>query len=176
MEQQLPPTTPHEEHLPKVLRDSPGFLLNRAARIIREMNTEVLRPTGLTVRDLGLLRLIATEGPLTQQELSSKHGTDRTTIVDVIDGLEKRELVTRTTNSKDRRSYLLTVTPRGSKLLTAASKLTNKQKKKFLAAIDDDEWAVLRDLLQRLIAFHEHHNEQLPSTKVSQPKDEKAEK
>jgi DNA-binding MarR family transcriptional regulator len=159
MPEQLPPPASHQEHLPQVFRDSPGFLLNRAARIIREMNTEVLKPTGLSVRDLGLLRLIATEGPLTQQELSVKHGTDRTTVVDVIDGLERRELVTRATNSKDRRSYLLTVTPRGNKLLAAANKLTAKQRKKFLAAIDDNEWNVLKELLQRLIAFHEQNGD-----------------
>ena len=158
MPEQMPPDNSPEKHLPPVLRDSPGFLLNRAARIIREMNTEVLKPTGLSVRDLGLLRLIAAEGPLTQQELSMKHGTDRTTIVDVIDGLEKRELVMRATNTKDRRSYLLTVTPRGNKLLAAANKLTARQKKNFLAAIDDHEWTVLQDILIRLIAFHEQRN------------------
>jgi MarR family transcriptional regulator, lower aerobic nicotinate degradation pathway regulator len=146
---------PSKDVIPRALVDSPGFLLNRAARIIREMNNQVLKPTGLSVRDLGLLRVIATEGPLSQQELSSKHRTDRTTIVDVIDGLEKRELVARLPNPKDRRSYLLTVTPRGTKLLAAANKLTDKEKKRFLAALTEDEWENMRALLARIINFHE---------------------
>ena len=141
--------------IPQALVDNPGFLLNRAARIVREMNNQVLKPTGLSVRDLGLLRIIASEGPLSQQELSSKHRTDRTTIVEVIDGLEKRELVIRSANAKDRRSYLLTVTPRGTKLLAAAKKLTDKEKVKFLAALTPEEWETMRALLARIINFHE---------------------
>jgi len=141
--------------IPPALIDSPGFLLNRSARIIRDMNNTVLKPLGLSVRDLGLLRVIGSEGPLTQQELSSKHKTDRTTIVEVIDGLEERKLVVRSTNVKDRRSYLLTITPRGAKLLAAANKMTDKEKRNFLQALNDDEWQNLRALLTRIIIFHE---------------------
>lgn len=141
--------------IPSALSDSPGFLLNRAARIIREMNTEILKPTGLSVRDLGLLRVIATDGPLSQQALSGKHKTDRTTIVEVVDGLEKRELVVRLPNESDRRSYLLRITPRGTKLLAAANKLTEKTKNRFLEELSESEWATLKDLLSRLIVHHE---------------------
>lgn len=149
-----------EEHsspyvIPSILADSPGFLLNRAARIIRDMNTEVLKPTGLSVRDLGLLRVIAADGPLSQQALSEKHKTDRTTMVEVIDGLEKRQLVVRLRNASDRRSYLVTITPRGAKLLAAANKLTAREKGKFLEPLTADEWQSLRQLLSRLIVFHE---------------------
>jgi DNA-binding MarR family transcriptional regulator len=143
--------------IPAALADSPGFLLNRSARLIRDRNTEALKPTGLTVRDLGLLRVIASEGPLTQQGLSERHKTDRSTIVDVIDGLEKRQLVMRSANPRDRRSYLLMITPRGKKLLAAANKLTLKEKQKFLEALNEDEWHILRELLARLINFHDGH-------------------
>jgi len=141
--------------IPAVLSESPGFLLNRAARIIRDMNTEALKPTGLSVRDLGLLRIIAAEGPLSQQALSDKHKTDRTTIVEVIDDLERRQLVLRSQNIQDRRSHSLTVTPRGAKLLAAANRLTSKKKKEFLSALGEGEWQTLRELLVRLITFHE---------------------
>jgi len=141
--------------IPAVLADSPGFLLNRSARLIRDKNMEALKPTGLNIRDLGLLRVIASEGPLSQQALSARHKTDRSTVVDVIDGLEKRELVMRSTNPRDRRSHLLVVTPRGKKLLNAANKLTQKEKKSFLQALTEEEWQLLRSLLTRLIEFHD---------------------
>jgi DNA-binding MarR family transcriptional regulator len=141
--------------IPAALSDSPGFLLNRSARLIRDKNTDALKPTGLTVRDLGLLRVIASEGPLTQQALSERHRTDRSTVVDVIDGLEKRQLVMRSVNPRDRRSYLLMITPRGKKLLAVANKLTLKEKQKFLEALTDEEWQLLRGLLARLINFHD---------------------
>jgi DNA-binding MarR family transcriptional regulator len=140
--------------VPKSLSDSAGFLLNRAARIIREMNTAALAPLGLSVRELGLLRIIASDGPLSQQVLGEKHNTDRTTIVELIDLLEKRELVQRIVNTKDRRAYLIYLTPKGKRVLAKALKLTQKQQEKFLAALNESEWLTLKQMLVRLISHN----------------------
>jgi DNA-binding MarR family transcriptional regulator len=150
--------------IPAALSNSAGFLLNRAARLIRQMNSEALKPTGLSLRDLGILRLVSSEGPLSQQALSDRHKTDRTTIVDTVDLLEQRRLVVRLTNEKDRRSYLVTITPRGEKVLARANRLTRKEQKKYLSALSEEEWQSLRSLLIRLISFHEGR----PSTAVSE--------
>jgi DNA-binding MarR family transcriptional regulator len=137
--------------VPHSLSDSVGFLLNRAARIIREMNTAALAPLGLSVREMGLMRIISFDGPLSQQALGEKHNTDRTTIVELIDLLEKRDLVQRIVNPKDRRSYLIYLTPKGKRVLTKALKLTSKQQENFLAALNDSEWTMLKQMLARLI-------------------------
>jgi DNA-binding MarR family transcriptional regulator len=140
--------------VPQSLSDSAGFLLNRAARIIREMNTAALAPLGLSVRELGLLRIISSDGPLSQQALGGKHNTDRTTIVELIDLLEKRALVQRIVNTKDRRAYLIYLTPKGKRVLAKALKLTHKQQEKFLAALNDSEWLTLKEMLMRLISHN----------------------
>ena len=140
--------------VPRSLAQSAGFLLNKSARIIREMNNAALAPLGLSVRELGLLRIIASEGPLSQQALGERHNTDRTTIVELIDTLEKRDLVQRIVNAKDRRAYQISLTPRGRRVLGKALRLTNKQQEKFLSALSEEEWSALRQTLIRLIVSH----------------------
>jgi len=142
------------EPVPEVLANSAGFLLNRATRIIREMNEHVLSVLQLSPRELGILRIIDSEGPLTQQALGKKHSVDRSTVVQIIDDLEQRQLVTRVANKVDRRSNLLYLTKRGQKTLSQAVRLIENQQKVFLEPIEDAEWELLRVCLIKLINAH----------------------
>ncbi|HEY9783939.1 MAG TPA: MarR family transcriptional regulator [Candidatus Obscuribacterales bacterium] len=137
--------------VPDAMSDSAGFLLNRAARIIRERVSAALQPLGLTPQQLGLLRIIDAHGPLSQQALSKGHKTDRTTVVHLLDELEKRELVIRTSNAQDRRSNLLFLTPRGRKVFLRAKKLAEREQSRFLAPLGGDEWEQMRQALIKLI-------------------------
>src|SRR5277367_6521579 len=130
--------------VPDSLVDSAGFLLGRTTSILRERVTLALSPLGLSPRELGLLKIMSAEGPLTQQALGKKHNTDRTTIVQSIDQLERRDLVVRVKNTSDRRSYMLHLTPRGKKTLALASRLAQREQERFLAALSESEWGSLR--------------------------------
>ena len=137
--------------VPASLAQSAGFLLSRSARLLQERNELVLEPLKLSLRELGAMRIIDDEGPLTQQALGERHNIDRTTVVQIIDGLEKRDLLTRVTNEQDRRSNLLYLTPRGKKTLTAALKLVNKQQESFLAPLDQSERDAFFHSLNKLL-------------------------
>jgi len=140
--------------IPDSLADNAGFLLNRAGKIIHDMNEETLKPLKLSPRDLGLLRIIAEEGPLSQQAIGQKHSIDRTTIVSILDQLEKRDLVTRISNQADRRVNLLYITPRGKKTVAQAVRLVERQQEQFLAPLKGDEWQLLKQALTTLIMHH----------------------
>jgi len=142
------------EPVPASLSDSAGFLLNRAARIIREMVSEALQPLGLSPQEMGLLKLLAAGGPSTQQGLCTKHNIDRTTMVQLVDGLEERQLVIRQPSSADRRANLIFLTPRGRKTLSKASRLAQKQQQRFLSPLSEPEWEVLRQHLIKLLEYH----------------------
>lgn len=138
--------------IPPSLCQSAGFLLNYNARIIRERLMEVLSPMHLTLRELGLLRILADEGTLNQHELGRKHGIDRTSVVQLIDQLEARQLVERSRNKDDRRSKLIFLTPRGRKTLLQAKRLVEKEQKAFLSDLSEEEWEILRVLLLKLLS------------------------
>jgi len=149
-------TTGGSEERPAVplpLTDSAGFLLNRAGRIIRTRVTAALSPLSLTPQELGILRVLAANGPLSQQALSKIHEIDRTSMVHLIDGLEARQILIRMPNLNDRRSHLIHLTPRGQKTLKQALKLALKEQVDFLSPLSDEEWDTLRRCLLKLIAY-----------------------
>lgn len=140
--------------IPSSLANNAGFLLNRTARIIHQSAERALSVLNLSTRELGILRIVSSEGPLTQQSLGKKHNIDRTTVVQLIDALEQRDLLTRVANTADRRSNLLYLTNRGKKTLAQGVKLAEKEQAKFLAPLHASEWEALRLTLSKLIEHH----------------------
>ena len=108
----------------------------------------------LSLRELGVLRILGSEGPLTQHGLGKRHKIDRTSIVQLIDLLEERELVQRNKNSEDRRSNFISLTPRGRKTLAKAARLVDKQQKEFLSPLSEAEWEAMRLSLLKLLSHH----------------------
>jgi MarR family transcriptional regulator, lower aerobic nicotinate degradation pathway regulator len=140
--------------VPAVLADSAGFLLNRAAGIIREAMSESLKPLHLSPQEMGLLRLVDAGSPQTQQALSKKNNIDRTTMVQLLDGLEERQLLMRQSDPADRRANLICLTPRGRKTLSQALRRARAQQQKFLSPLSEAEWETLRGLLVKLLEHH----------------------
>src|SRR5260370_41947072 len=107
--------------IPPSLADRSGALLTIAARTGQELAGKRLAPMGLTVRLCGVLNLLR-NGPISQQELGEQLRIDRTTIVELIDQLERQGVVVRRRNAAGRRSYALVLTPQGRAVQTRASK------------------------------------------------------
>ena len=153
----MSPSSKSESALPVVpesLANSIGYLLNFNGHIIRERLEHVLEPLNLSLRELGVLRILESEGPLSQHVLGRRHNIDRTTTVQVIDQLEARQLVLRSQNIEDRRSNLLFLTPRGRKTLSRAIKLVNKEQSLFLSPLSDEDGNALFRILVQLLSFH----------------------
>lgn len=137
--------------IPSELKQSPGFLLNQSARLISRRLTEALEPIGLTLQNFGLLRVISLQGPLTQNQVAENYSMDRTTVTELVDGLEERGLVQRLKNPTDRRSNQLFVTPQGRRLLSRAIRIVDKSNRQFLSVLTDSEWEIVRASLVKLI-------------------------
>lgn len=151
------PSSKSDDKLPVVpesLSHSIGYLLNFNGRLIRERLEKVLEPLNLDLRELGVMRILESEGPLSQHVLGRRHNIDRTTTVQVIDQLEARQLVLRSQNVEDRRSNLLFLTPRGRKTLLRALKLVSKEQNLFLSPLKDIDRETLFRLLVQLLSYH----------------------
>lgn len=140
--------------VPESLSNSIGYLLNLNGRIIRERLEQSLAPLNLSLRELGVMRILESEGPLSQQMLGRRHNIDRSTTVQVIDQLEERQLVIRSQNTEDRRSNLLFLTPRGRKTLSRAVKIVGKEQAAFMACLDADESQAVFGILRKLLTHH----------------------
>jgi DNA-binding MarR family transcriptional regulator len=107
---------------PRCLSRRIGFLLARGHIDCVAMAAEVLEP-GLGGKHFGCMATIANEGPLSQQKLGDRLRVDRTTIVALVDELERRGLVARQRSEEDRRRSVVRLTPAGEETLAKADEL-----------------------------------------------------
>lgn len=113
--------------------------------------SETLKPSGLTIQEYGLLRIISIEGPITQNAFAAKWAIDRTTVTEIVDALEDRGVIVRLKSKTDRRYNELHLTPAGKKLLARVSKIVDKANAEFLSPLTEEEWHSVREGLVKLV-------------------------
>jgi DNA-binding MarR family transcriptional regulator len=138
--------------IPESLAARPGALLVIAARTGQELARRRLRPMGLSVQMCGVLNVLAS-GPISQQGLGEQLGIDRTTVVELIDELERKGVVVRVRNPADRRSYALKLTPRGRIVQKRAATVFDAAAAEFFRPLKATEQKALADMLRRMILF-----------------------
>ena len=133
-----------------VLPDLIGFNLRRTQiRIFQDFARTVGRHD-VTPGQFGVLEIINANPGLNQSELGLAMGVDRSTVVAVIDRLEKRDMVVRDPSPKDRRSYALRLSQKGEDLLKTLVPLVQEHDRRAGEVLNDDETATLIDYLRRL--------------------------
>jgi DNA-binding MarR family transcriptional regulator len=109
----------------------------------------------LTARQVGILTLVVEWEPMTQKALGDTLRIDRTTMVSLIDDLERKGYVLRQRHPRDRRAYLVQPTEPGRAAKVAAIAILDEQQNRFLAALTAAERLQLGALLTRLQQPHE---------------------
>ena len=136
--------------LPNFLTVSHGFLLGKLSQRLTRLAEEALAGLGLQAKQVGVLTLIADGGPKSQKEIGDRLEIDRTTMVSLVDGLEKSQLVTRNADPTDRRVFLVTLTPKGRRTLKNAQKMMLSTETKFLRKLSGTERKQFLNLLVTL--------------------------
>jgi DNA-binding MarR family transcriptional regulator len=149
------PPTPRLDDLPTEIRSSIGYLLHRAAQLSARAIDDQLAPHGLEKRHFGILCALHTSGPRSQGWLGEYLGIDRTTMVQLVDGLEAKGFVERQRNPADRRSYALTLTPAGAQAWERARGELERSEDLVLDGLDEDDRDTLRALLARIVQAQE---------------------
>lgn len=96
------------------------FHVQRAARALARRFDEALRPLDLTNGQFSLMMSLNRPKPPGMAAVASLLAMDRTTLTAALKPLERRGLVKVTAEPKDRRSRLMTLTPKGRRLLARA--------------------------------------------------------
>lgn len=130
--------------------DNLDLSLARVATAVTTVANDALTPLGIGLKQHSVLRLLAAEGPRSQQALSRALGIDRSSMVLVIDDLERGGLVARRRDPADRRAYLVELKPRGARTLEQSAERTQAAIRHALAPLDAAERRQLRDLLARV--------------------------
>jgi hypothetical protein len=88
-------------------------LLKHAQLQLTELIGPALAPYGIDGRELAVLNAIADKASLSQQEVARGLGIDRTTMVAMVDALERKGLVRRNPHPADRRKNTVELTAAG---------------------------------------------------------------
>lgn len=128
-----------------------GYLIAHAHRQLRVLAEQRLEPLGLHPRDFGVLSVLESDAPCSQNHLASRLGVSPPAALTFVEGLETRGLVSRLRREGDRRVYDLTLTQRGVDLLRLAQKAALDVQGEVARRLGDDADRGLRQVLAKLI-------------------------
>ncbi len=97
------------------IKDHPGILLKKAARLFEQVANKKLNTLGVThAQTVVLIRLWEKDGQ-SQVELAQSAGLDQSTVVRLLDRMERDELISRVRNEGDRRVFNFYLTTKAKK-------------------------------------------------------------
>ncbi len=128
-------------------RGGVAFLLAQLGSHAAQLFAERLAALKLTPPHAGILRMIATQPGLSQQELSGQLGLLPSRMVTYLDELETRGEVERRRNPTDRRLYALYLTKSGEKLMQTISELAREHEQALTAGLTGQQRKTLHELL-----------------------------
>jgi MarR family transcriptional regulator, 2-MHQ and catechol-resistance regulon repressor len=124
--------------------------LLRSANIISHEVHKTLAPHNLTVSQFGVLEALHRIGPLYQRDLAEQILKTTGNITTVIDNLEKRKLVKRVREMKDRRYFQVVMTPEGEQLIKKIYPVHVKRVDMIMGKLGKEEQEELQGICQKL--------------------------
>lgn len=132
------------------LPDLVGYHLRMAQVLVfRDFDRE-LSDLDITPAIFGVLEILHRNPGLTQTRLAQAIGLDRSSLVPLLDKLQKRSVVEREASTKDRRSNYLHLTGTGEQLLLEAERRVRLHEKRILAHLTKSETRQIIQLLMKL--------------------------
>lgn len=138
------------EPLPESLTRYTGFLVAKAHQRLWTLFGDECRKVGMDVPCCGILQLLLEFGPMSQQQLGRKLRIDRTSMVKMVDMLEKEKLAKRKDHPDDRRVYLVEITATGRKVLATIKEVADEMENKLLSSFTETERKMVRRALLNL--------------------------
>jgi DNA-binding MarR family transcriptional regulator len=156
--------TPADLGLSEKLLGKAPFLLSKAAQKSREAFEESLGPLGLTPKHYGVLTALEEKDSISQHEIGRSICIDRTTMVQILDDLERLGYVERKEHPTDRRSHAVYLNAKGKEALHKAHHLGALVEKHILESLSAKEQKALLQLLRRLVVALYSKNEKKGTT------------
>lgn len=154
------PTAP-DRPAPTTTRVAPSvdseitWLLHRAAQRMRAVTGEQAEKEGVQLRDYIVLSALHKTPNLTQVELGRALGLDKTTLMSQLDGLERRGLIVRRSDPRDRRARIPDITEAGDSLRSKVSSACDRAEAAALDVFEPHQVELLRRMLFEVIGDSE---------------------
>lgn len=132
--------------------ERPGYLVNRASRLLLRLADAKFRTLGLGVASFPVLSMLRTGQKLSQKDLTRCAQIEQPSMAQLLSRLERDGMIKRSPDPSDGRISLISITRKALGILPQVDAAVDAGNELALAGMSDSEAKMLIDLLQRLIA------------------------
>ncbi|GAB1258870.1 MarR family transcriptional regulator [Aurantivibrio plasticivorans] len=145
-----PPSNAPEEFYLGMLGDLVSYQLRRAQMRMGQEMASLLDELKITPPQFSLLSKIKYNQGVSQTALAKANGIERSTLGEIIDRFEKRQLVERRKHATDRRAYALYLTEQGEELMRKGFPMVAKAESEMFSQWEESDRQQLIALLKRI--------------------------
>jgi DNA-binding MarR family transcriptional regulator len=142
---------PEQSLILRALQRTPGFMLRLAQLKFFEGFYEEFAALGVTPATYAIFVVIRDNPGVPPSSLASLLRLRLPNLIKILNELESQGLLKRNRSKADRRAVELMLTPKGSKLIYEAARLTAPYNEKMLAPLSEAEQRALLELLNRFL-------------------------
>jgi DNA-binding MarR family transcriptional regulator len=125
-------------------------LLVNCVKRIRRLVDARLGAHGLTMTRSKVIGVLGFHGPTHQSTLATMFGLAPRTVTEIVDGLERDQLVQRSTDPADRRARFVALTPAGQELLAKTLSFREELMADVFGSLDQSELDLLAGILRQI--------------------------
>ena len=125
-------------------------------RKLRAFFDAAVREEGLTLARARALFAIARRGPMTQKELAEELEIETPTLVRVLDGMARQDLIVRTEDANDRRAKRIAMTEAGTLAFDRMHVLAAGLREEIADGISEDDIEIALSVVRRLTRNLQH--------------------
>lgn len=132
-----------------------GYWLRRVSNRISGTFARSLQSQQTSVAEWVVLCQIQERPGISPGDLTSPLHMTRGAVSKILDRLEAKQWVTRTTRPDDHRSQLLSLTRAGRRILPQLAAIADSNDQQFFRCLEEAERSTLRLLLMKIAEFHQ---------------------
>jgi DNA-binding MarR family transcriptional regulator len=140
----------NDDYIP--IQESLGFILYRTVLTLKAALQRCFKENGyeITPEQWGIIRHLGQEDGLSQREIGEKVFKDKPNITRMLDALEKKHLIFRQPDPRDRRKYCIYLTKEGKQLHERVLPLTKTLRSKATQNLPLPEIELLKNALNKI--------------------------
>ncbi|MCL4502994.1 MAG: MarR family transcriptional regulator [Deltaproteobacteria bacterium] len=134
------------------ITDSLGFIIYGTALALKSSLQRCFRENGqeITAEQWGIIRHLWEEEGLSQREIGQKASKDKPNITRMLDALEKKHLIFRQPDPRDRRKFCIYLTKEGKQLHERLFPLVRDMRDRITQNLSEPEVDLLKRLLNKI--------------------------
>lgn len=129
-----------------------GYIIEQTAKKMKQGFAKLLyaKNIGITVDQWIILDILSTTESISQLSIAEKSGKDSPTVTRILDILEKKEMLRRNPDPSDRRRFLISLSPKGKKIIKKVKPLSIKYRSSCYTNLNTQDLENLRKILHTI--------------------------